>query len=53
MPKINPFHSVKELRHHDNSRCGPGSEIPAHNRVGGTGGKPLCKDCVKLNAEGK
>jgi hypothetical protein len=53
MPLVPPFHSVKEEKHHNNSRCGPGSEIPAHNRVAGTGGKPLCKDCKQLNDEGK
>jgi hypothetical protein len=49
MPKAYPWNSVKEPHHHDNTKCGPGSEIPAHNRVAGTGGKPLCKDCAKLN----
>lgn len=53
MPKTYPWNSVKEPHHHDNTRCGPGSEIPAHNRQSGTGGKPLCKDCAKLNQEGK
>jgi len=53
MPKVPAFHSVKENHHHDNSKCGPGSEIPPANRVAGTGGKPLCKDCAKLNSEGK
>jgi hypothetical protein len=53
MPHVPAFHSVKEAHHHNNSRCGPGSEIPAHNRVAGTGNKPLCKDCAKLNSEGK
>jgi len=40
MPKTYPWNSIKELHHHDNTRCGPGSEIPGHNRVSGTGGKP-------------
>lgn len=53
MTKVAPFHSIKENHHHDNNRCGPGSEIPAHNRESGTGGKPLCKDCAKLDREGK
>jgi hypothetical protein len=53
MPKTNPWHSLKENRYHDNTRCGPGSEIPAHNRVPGTGNKPHCTDCTKLNSEGK
>jgi hypothetical protein len=53
MPKVPAFHSIKEEHHHNNSKCGPGSEIPAHNKVSGDGGKPLCKDCKKLNDEGK
>src|SRR5207247_145672 len=53
MPKVAPFHSAKEPHHHDNSKCGPGSEIPAHNKLPGTGGKPLCKDCKKLNDAGQ
>jgi hypothetical protein len=53
MPQVSAFHSVKENHHHNNSKCGPGSEIPAHNRVAGTGGKPLCRDCSKLNSESK
>jgi hypothetical protein len=53
MPKVAAFHSVKENHYHNNSKCGPGSEIPPHNRVSGDGGKPLCKDCKKLNDEGK
>ncbi len=51
--KRSPWNSVKENHHHDNDRCGPGSEIPAHNRQSGTGGKPLCKDCAKLDREGR
>jgi hypothetical protein len=53
MAKIKPFHSKKEAHHHNNDKCGPGSEIPTHNRVEGTGNLPLCKDCAKLNAGGK
>jgi hypothetical protein len=53
MPSVAPFHSVKQAHYHNNSTCGPGSEIPAHNRVAGTGGKPLCADCVKASAQGK
>ena len=53
MPKVAPFHSAKEPHHHDNSKCGPGSEIPPHNKVPGTGGKPLCKDCKKLDDAGQ
>ena len=53
MPQTSAWHSIKENHHHNNTKCGPGSEIPPHNRVAGTGQKPLCRDCAKLNAEGK
>ena len=53
MTKVSPFHSKKENHYHNNDKCGPGSEIPQANREPGTGGKVLCKDCAKLNAEGK
>ena len=51
--KTSAWHSIKEGVHHDNTKCGPGSEIPAHNRQSGTGGKPLCKDCADLDRAGK
>jgi hypothetical protein len=51
--KTNPWNSIKENRHHDNTNCGPGSEIPAHNRAEGTGGKPLCDDCDRLDRRGE
>jgi hypothetical protein len=53
MPVVPPFHSYKEEQYHNNSKCGLGSEIPARNRQSGTGNKPLCKECAKLNREGK
>ena len=39
--------------YHDNDKCGPGSEIPKADRKTGTGNKPHCKHCAKLNSEGK
>jgi hypothetical protein len=48
-----PWNSIKEPHYHNNTNCGPGSEIPRHNRQEGTGGKPLCRDCAKLNSEGR
>jgi len=54
MPTIAPFHRNREgEKYHDNSKCGPGSEIPQKDRVSGKGGKPHCEHCEKLNAEGK
>jgi len=51
MPRIDAFHSAKERRHHDNSLCGAAGAIPPNERISGTGGKPLCKDCGKLHQE--
>ena len=53
MPKVSPWHSTKENHYHDNTKCGPGGEIPKLNRVVATGGKKKCKDCAKLDSEGK
>jgi len=53
MPNVPAFNSKKESFHHDNSSCGLGIRIPPHNRVVGAVGKPLCKNCNKLNREGK
>ena len=53
VPQTYPWHSIKESVHHNNTRCGPGSEIPRHNRLSGTGNKPLCRDCRALNTAGK
>ena len=33
MSRTYPWNSVKENHHHNNTRCGPGSEIPPHNRL--------------------
>lgn len=54
MPKVAAFHRDRPgEKYHDNSKCGPGSEIPPQYRKPGTGGKPHCEDCAKLNKEGK
>jgi hypothetical protein len=49
MPRTSPWYSAKESYHHDNTECGPGSEILQHNRIAGTGGKPLCPECARLD----
>ena len=55
MAKVTEFYSVNEAKkpedkrvHHNNSSCGPGKEIPQHERRSGTGGYRLCKDCKEL-----
>jgi hypothetical protein len=49
MLKVPAYNSKKEAFHHANSKCGLGLRIAPHNRVWGTGNKPLCKNCKKLN----
>jgi len=50
------FYSIKEdeksesdRRYHtDNVRCGPGSEIPEHNKLWGANNHKLCEHCADL-----
>jgi hypothetical protein len=51
MLRVPAYNSKKEAFHHANSQCGLGLRIAPHNRVSGTGNKPLCKNCQKLNDE--
>ena len=53
MPRTNPWHSIKSDRHHNNSECTTGNNIESENRRDGTGGKPLCEECQRLNAQGR
>jgi hypothetical protein len=54
MPTTSPWHWERDKeKYHNNTRCGPGGQIPPQHRLAGTGGKPLCKDCAKLNSDGK
>lgn len=39
----------KRNHHHNNTQCGPGSQVLLKNRQSGTGNKPLCLDCSELN----
>jgi hypothetical protein len=47
--KVEPFHSkvTKDVHHNDNT-CKVGNNIESYNRVSGTGGLPLCKECAGL-----
>jgi hypothetical protein len=55
MPKVAPFHSKKPgiTVHHDNSACTEGDNIESYYLESGTGGKPLCAHCSRLDSEGK
>jgi len=50
MAKVDPFHSKVTLDvHHNNSSCKTGDNIESYNKVPGTGGLPLCKECAGLS----
>jgi hypothetical protein len=53
VPKIYPFHSAREPVYHDNDQCEAAKQVPEERRLKGNEGKPLCKECEKLDAEGK
>jgi hypothetical protein len=45
------WYSIKTEVHHDNAECRTGNNIEIENRRPGTGGKPLCKECARLDAQ--
>lgn len=55
MPRVSPFYSTRpgETVHHDNDRCTEGDNIEQHYLARGTGGRPLCSHCQRLDREGK
>lgn len=46
--KTDPWHSINQPVHHDNTDCNAGNNIETEYRRDGTGGKPLCKECADL-----
>ena len=53
MPQTSPWYSILQPVHHNNTNCNTGNNIERENRRQGTGGKPLCQECARLNAAGK
>ena len=51
MARTSPWHSIKSEVHHNNTECNTGNNIEVENRREGTGGKPLCEECKKLNEQ--
>ncbi len=52
MTIVASFYSINEAKkpaakqvHHNNNKCAPGRDIPAHERRSGTGGYRLCEKC--------
>jgi hypothetical protein len=60
MPAMKDQYSVREKDkpeedrvYHNNSSCGPFSEIHKDDRRDGRNSYRLCKDCKKINDDGK
>jgi len=53
MSQKSPWYSIKQPHHHNNTECNTGNNIEQENLRQGTGGKPLCHECERLNREGK
>jgi hypothetical protein len=53
MPQTAPWHSVIAPVCHNNTNCNTGNNIEKENLRQGTGGKPLCHECARLNQQGK
>lgn len=47
MAIVNPWHSVLQWIHHNNTNCNTGNNIERENLRPGTGGKPLCRECAQ------
>jgi hypothetical protein len=46
------WHSANSDVYHNNPNCRTGNNIKAENIQQGTGGKPLCDECERLNTAG-
>jgi hypothetical protein len=56
MPRKAPWHSVKPNTpnvYHDNTRCTEGNNIESENLRQGSGNRPLCEHCQRLDAAGQ
>jgi hypothetical protein len=56
MPQVSPLYSVEpgaRQVYHDNSLCAERYQIAPIDKRPGTGGRPRCEQCVKLETEGR
>jgi hypothetical protein len=53
MSKTVPWYAEKGTVFHDNNSCPVADSIPATKRHPGTGDRPHCNECEKLNAQPK
>jgi hypothetical protein len=47
-----PWSSANSEVYHNNPNCQTGNSMHPENVMQGTGGKPLCKECQRLNNAG-
>jgi hypothetical protein len=47
-----PWYSVNSGVYHNNPNCQTGNSMDPENVRQGTGGKPLCGECERLNSAG-
>jgi hypothetical protein len=47
------WHAINQSIYHNNSRCSTGNNIDPEHRRQGTGGRPLCQECNRLNQVGQ
>ena len=43
-----PFHTERGRVYHDHTNCSIAVHIPEQQRIAGTAGLPLCKECANL-----
>ena len=56
MPQVSPLYSVEpgaRRVYHDNSLCAERYHIAPEDKRPGTGERPRCEQCAKLEAEGR
>ncbi len=56
MPRKSPWHSSKPMTknvYHDNTLCTEGNNIESYYLKAGTGGRPKCDHCARLDAQGR
>jgi hypothetical protein len=49
VPRTFPWHAATSDVYHNNSDCKTGRGVAQEERLSGTGGKPLCRECTELN----
>lgn len=42
------WHAKSSTIHHNNPQCPAGRRVQVRNTITGTGGKPRCRECMKL-----